>query len=854
MGGCNGHLRRGLPRTVATAEDSQRVKAGYEVLFFMRSETQSLMDVFGGQRAPNVVFGETRGHDKGGRDSGNTNVLYLTFILRDGRSSAPVRSIWSIPKHGRRSSKGSSSLNSRVGPYLVMNHCQFGKTLVNFVPGDVCRFVVLSRDFTDDEVEAVELAVAPTAGETCGFYHRWGLDHIEVRCMYRTNQVFVFRPDGTHIAERVVLPLTYVETDRPAPAQPFISLGPILGFRGQEDGRWSVSVIAVADITANKSCPATLRWRLCPSGSVADSSTWSEYVEPERGDDVAGSRVLWGWRFSVQQPAATEADPHGAWCEYMWAEAPPLGAVAPPAATNTSETFRFWVPAQGCTPSIFSCSCNGHGEMTGLEQDMHSNEEAYRMWEVMLELHEKNPVGLLVMGGDQIYADHIWSAGLFSNWVALASEEMQKEAAFTDEMREQAELLYLETYTSIWNATAAERRVLASVPSLMMWDDHDIFDGWGSHKAEMQVCPVLQGIYAAARRFFVCLQLRLINNAWHQEFSSTRKVMQNWPDTSKACLAFTKSDRLTRVVAPKCWRDNFTYVHQFGRVVLVVLDNRSERTKHEVMSKETWDALFERLKSVDEDSVDHFIFVVPVPMVYVDMSIIEAGLRITRVFRRERASEMDDLADHWTHARHRDERMSILTRFAQLGALKTARVTLVSGDVHVGAYGCCEVSGIPGNIGEVTQFISSGIVAHPHHNVSQANCALKALPDSWHDSSDMKSYMLALGKIDDRQHWTKYLCERNFLRIDPTRADTMDKIIGLKALWYVNEESADQTDLRRTPYFAAVSPPSSGGVPHASPTVSLGVPTTKVAQPALTQTKAGAGTTEAGRASNVVDV
>ncbi|HPE71554.1 MAG TPA: hypothetical protein PK018_05160 [Candidatus Competibacter sp.] len=41
---------------------------------------------------------------------------------------------------------------------------------------------------------------------------------------------------------------------------------------------------------------------------------------------------------------------------------------------------------------------------------------------------------------------------------------------------------------------------MASIPSIAMWDDHDIFDGWGSYDEERQNCPVYQGIYPIARR------------------------------------------------------------------------------------------------------------------------------------------------------------------------------------------------------------------------------------------------------------------------------------------------------------------------------------------------------------------
>lgn len=40
----------------------------------------------------------------------------------------------------------------------------------------------------------------------------------------------------------------------------------------------------------------------------------------------------------------------------------------------------------------------------------------------------------------------------------------------------------------------------------MTWDDHDIFDGWGSYPDDLQNCPVFQGCFQAARRFYLLFQ------------------------------------------------------------------------------------------------------------------------------------------------------------------------------------------------------------------------------------------------------------------------------------------------------------------------------------------------------------
>jgi hypothetical protein len=40
----------------------------------------------------------------------------------------------------------------------------------------------------------------------------------------------------------------------------------------------------------------------------------------------------------------------------------------------------------------------------------------------------------------------------------------------------------------------------------MTWDDHDIFDGYGSYPRRLQTCAVFRGLAGVARRFFLLFQ------------------------------------------------------------------------------------------------------------------------------------------------------------------------------------------------------------------------------------------------------------------------------------------------------------------------------------------------------------
>ena len=70
-------------------------------------------------------------------------------------------------------------------------------------------------------------------------------------------------------------------------------------------------------------------------------------------------------------------------------------------------------------------------------------------------------VRFALLVGDQVYADD-WKAQL------LAAPDHARRLS-----------LYLDVYRKYWKHIFY-RRVLCSLPAMMMWDDHDIMDGWGS--------------------------------------------------------------------------------------------------------------------------------------------------------------------------------------------------------------------------------------------------------------------------------------------------------------------------------------------------------------------------------------
>src|SRR5690606_17742812 len=120
-------------------------------------------------------------------------------------------------------------------------------------------------------------------------------------------------------------------------------------------------------------------------------------------------------------------------------------------------------------------------------------------------VHDRNlqRFHLMLMGGDQIYFDSIWNdIDTLKHWTGL-SRERQLRQDVSPALEKQIERYYFELYPQRWLGSkrpawgtkepardAAD--AMARIPTIMMWDDHDIFDGWGSYSPAMQESTVFK--------------------------------------------------------------------------------------------------------------------------------------------------------------------------------------------------------------------------------------------------------------------------------------------------------------------------------------------------------------------------
>lgn len=413
-------------------------------------------------------------------------------------------------------------------------------------------------------------------------------------------------------------------------------LGPLLGLEGES--RYTVCFVtapAILDahvVVDGKTVPAML------VDTVYSGKFWRAAVElpvPGLGQQVS-YRIELDGRQAISKSSKTQ------WAFYQPGE---------------KEDARL---AYGC--------CNGFSDL----KLMNNTKRPYALWEQLLAMHDAAPFSALLLGGDQVYADSAWTVlPTLREWNALPLADKLKRKA-TKPMLEQLDRFYCELYCERWQQTNLAH-ALASIPNVMMWDDHDIIDGWGSFPAELQQCEVFNAIYKAAARHFELFQLR-------GRAHNSSLIGQQHAGHYSLGVSFR------------------------GHTVLA-LDNRSERTIAQVMSPGQWTDVVAFLNKVTQGDL---LVMTAVPVVYRDFSFVENTFDATPW--EEELS--DDLKDHWRAREHQGERARLIMHLLANARKRQGRTVILSGDVHVGCLGIVKDTTEPGTTVNLHQVVSSGMV-HP---------------------------------------------------------------------------------------------------------------------------------------------
>eukprot|EP01124_Arcella_intermedia_P021668 TRINITY_DN3078_c1_g2_i15.p1 TRINITY_DN3078_c1_g2~~TRINITY_DN3078_c1_g2_i15.p1 ORF type:complete len:237 (+),score=42.79 TRINITY_DN3078_c1_g2_i15:999-1709(+) len=223
--------------------------------------------------------------------------------------------------------------------------------------------------------------------------------------------------------------------------------------------------------------------------------------------------------------------------------------------------------------------------------------------------------------------------------------------SFPISTEEQLDDFFVNVYIQSWGCPEVSE-AFATIPSVMMWDDHDTFNGWGSWDAEVMDSPIYKALGKASSKYFSAFQL-----------GATPLEIEH-----KGLPSSLTGDHKGK-----------TQVYRIDCTAIVCLDLRSERTQKVVCSEETYQAFYKYLDGLSE--VDHVFLVLSIPIVYNDFEVLENAIAATGIGKELES----DLKDQWRTKDHREERRNMLKKaICYLMLMKGASIGSPSSLAHQG--------------------------------------------------------------------------------------------------------------------------------------------------------------------------
>ncbi|KAH6609375.1 hypothetical protein Trco_002721 [Trichoderma cornu-damae] len=348
---------------------------------------------------------------------------------------------------------------------------------------------------------------------------------------------------------------------------------------------------------------------------------------------------------------------------------------------NRGPAMAFWVPARGQTMNMVFYTCNGFS----ISVDPNEMSGPDPMWRDVLNSHQTRPFHVMIGGGDQIYNDCVaYDSPLLDEWLQIGVPEKKLGAAFTPEMQAELEFFYLDRYCS-WFSQGLFGLATSQIPMVNMYDDHDVFDGYGSYSQADMSSPVFSGLGRVAFKYYMLFQ--------HQSIvTETESSEPSW------ILGEQPGPYIQEV-------SRSLYMSMGGKVALLAVDGRTERTEDTVLDEKTWEKITSRMYAeIRKGEVEHLLVLLGVPIAYPRlvwleniltsklMSPVKAlgragvlGKTLNKI--NDNYEILDDLNDHWTAKNHKRERTIIIEDLQDLAIDRSVRITILSGDVHLGAIG-----------------------------------------------------------------------------------------------------------------------------------------------------------------------
>ena len=331
---------------------------------------------------------------------------------------------------------------------------------------------------------------------------------------------------------------------------------------------------------------------------------------------------------------------------------------------NRSRGFRTPPSYEDRRPFQFALfSCHMPYQQSGL---FRKRTEAHnlRMWDFLgasLRRHG-DEIDLVIAGGDQCYTDGVPTLDI---WRYL-NRRMRKEDGRL--LPDEASMLswYRDIYCGYWGFPSVQE-VFDSFPTYMIWDDHELGDGWGSYYEGED------GESGVVNRMLPDFEEKGLTHAEGRQLAE-----RMFRAAKRAYLEYEHSHN------PPTGEGVFDYSFRRGGCAYYVLDGRGQRDVNResfrILGREQFDRFESWVRELDPEETAFLFVVSAVPVLHTRAGLVNADER----WLIRNAGLDDDLRDSWEHDLHDEERGALLeVLFA--AAARGIRVCVLSGDVHVSA-------------------------------------------------------------------------------------------------------------------------------------------------------------------------
>ena len=305
--------------------------------------------------------------------------------------------------------------------------------------------------------------------------------------------------------------------------------------------------------------------------------------------------------------------------------------------------------------AVFSCH-KPYKAKTWIWEDKTVNLDMLQFLNATLQRHRRE-VDLVIAGGDQCYCDGVHTLDI---WEFLNKNMCRRDGNLLPVYQDMLSW-YRDIYRGYWGFESLQK-VFDEFPTYMIWDDHEICDGWGSHYLESDPGDALQQMLPDLRERGLNHEdgLELV----HRMFQAARKAYIEYqhshnPDTADG---------------------TYDYAFRRGGCAFYVLDGRGQRNidndDYRILGVDQYERFREWANRLDPEDT-RFVFVVSaVPVLHTRTAIVNLDEWLGGLG--------DDLRDSWEHELHDDERRVLMDTLFMV-TKKGIKVAVVSGDVHISA-------------------------------------------------------------------------------------------------------------------------------------------------------------------------